>query len=58
MAESLEATKIDAAETKAEYMLLNTTRNELMGELIDSYNDFVELQELEKSLMGFLETNQ
>ena len=51
MAESLEATKIDAAETKAEYMLLNTTRNELMGELIDSIYDFVVLENL---LMGFL----
>ena len=51
MAEPLEATKIDAAETKAEYMLLNTTRNELMGELIDSIYDFVVLENL---LMGFL----
>ncbi|XWS57831.1 hypothetical protein CRYUN_Cryun09bG0207400 [Craigia yunnanensis] len=58
MAESLEATKTDAAETEAEYGLLNTRRNELMDELIGRTNDFVELRAMENLLKGFLGTDR
>ncbi|XWS57836.1 hypothetical protein CRYUN_Cryun09bG0208000 [Craigia yunnanensis] len=54
MAESLEATKTNAAETEAEYGLLNTRRNELIGRT----NDFVELRAMENLLMGFLGTDR
>ncbi|XWS57827.1 hypothetical protein CRYUN_Cryun09bG0207000 [Craigia yunnanensis] len=53
MAESLETTKKDAAETEAEYRLLNTRRNELVDELISAINDLEILREMENLLMGF-----
>ncbi|XWS57834.1 hypothetical protein CRYUN_Cryun09bG0207800 [Craigia yunnanensis] len=54
MAESLETTKTDAAETEAEYRLLNTRRNKLVDELNSAKNDLVILREMENLLRGFL----
>ncbi|XWS57828.1 hypothetical protein CRYUN_Cryun09bG0207100 [Craigia yunnanensis] len=54
MAESLETTKTDAAETEAEYRLLNTRRNKLVDELNSAKTDLVILREMENLLRGFL----
>ncbi|XVF06529.1 hypothetical protein REPUB_Repub06bG0056600 [Reevesia pubescens] len=57
MAESLIATKEDAAKTEAEYWLLKMRRNGLREERIGGINDFVTLRRMETLLMlelGFL----
>ncbi|XVF42496.1 hypothetical protein PTKIN_Ptkin01aG0368200 [Pterospermum kingtungense] len=57
MAESLLATKLDAAEIEAQIRLLNMRRNELMSQRNSGINDLVRLRALETLMMlelGFL----